>query len=78
MEAGADGSWTSLYVAATLRCTAGALLSGQSAGMKWALLVLGLAFLSAAITTAGDADGLSRQPRARDERAAQDARSREP
>jgi hypothetical protein len=51
-----------LYVFAALLCGTGGLMPGQSAGIRWTLLVFGAAFLSAAIRAALDRPASTPEP----------------
>jgi hypothetical protein len=54
-----------LYVFAALLCGAGGLASGQPTGVRWALLVFGAAFLSAALQAALDPPASTPGPQSR-------------
>jgi hypothetical protein len=51
-----------LYVLAALLCCAAGLVPGQSAGIRWTLLVFGAAFLSAAVRAAFDPPASTPRP----------------
>jgi hypothetical protein len=61
-------SGAGLWILAALVCGAGALLAtGQPVGVRWALLVFGVAFLTLAKGSTRDARGSTSQSPARDE-----------